>query len=190
MTKALLGFYFFLESMTTQTHQPGLSDEKKLKIISFAASALSGFFGVMGALFFNWMMQWWLGRDMKRVNGLALFTVSIFVVTGIAVRILWPVQILHTDWFKAQILLISIAFGMIGALIGNRYEKRLKERHLRQLFIGILIFFSFKLFGFIPVQFFSSGNRIQIKDRLRGVLASSITCVDDKNATHFGATCG
>ncbi len=140
--------------MTLQTRQSGLSDEKKLKITSFAASVLSGFFGTAGSLFFNWMVQWWLRRDMKRVNGLTLFTISISVITSIVVRILWPSQIIHADWHKAVILLTSIIFGMIGAVFGNLYEKRLKERHLRQLFIGILIFFSFKLLGFIPAQLF------------------------------------
>lgn len=141
--------------MTTQTHQPGLSDEKKLKITSFAASTLSGFFGVMGALSFNWIVQGWLRRDMKRINGLALFTISIFVITGIVVRILWPIQIFHADWHKVQILLISITCGIIGVIFGNLYEKKLKEKHLRQLFIGIILFVGFKLLGFIPAQLFS-----------------------------------
>ena len=139
---------------TTQKYELGLSDEKKLKITSFAASALSGFFGAAGALFFNWMVQWWLGRDMKRVNGLALFTISISAVMSIVIRILWPVQILHADWQKAQILLLSITCGMIGVLLGKLYEQRLKERHLRQLFIGILLFVGLKLLGFIPEQLF------------------------------------
>ncbi|MEK7099060.1 MAG: sulfite exporter TauE/SafE family protein, partial [Patescibacteria group bacterium] len=141
--------------MITQTHEIGLSDEKKLKITSFAASALSGFFGTAGSLFFNWMVQWWLERDMKRANGLTLATISISVLTSIIVRILWPIQILHIDWQKAQILLISIAFGMIGAVFGNLYEKRLKEKHLRQLFIGILLFVGLKLLGVIPEQLFT-----------------------------------
>lgn len=140
--------------MTTQTHQPGLSDEKKLRITSFAASALSGFFGTAGSLFFNWIVQWWLKRDMKRVNGLTLFTISISVLTGIIVRILWPSQIIHVDGRKAQILLLSIAFGMIGAVFGNFYEKRLKERHLRQLFVAILLFFGLKLLGIVPGKIF------------------------------------
>ena len=141
--------------MTTQTHHPGFSDEKKLKITSAAASALSGFFGTAGALFFNWMVQWWLGRDMKRVTSLTLSTISISIVMSILIRMLWPVQIIHADWQKAQILLLSIAFGMIGAVFGKLYEKRLKERHLRQLFIGILLFVSFKLLGLIPGQLFT-----------------------------------
>lgn len=131
------------------------SDEKKLKITSFSASVLSGFFGTAGSLFFNWMVQWWLGHDMKRANGLTLFTISISVVMGIVVRILLPVQILQVDWQKIQILFISIICGMIGAVFGNLYEKRLKERHLRQLFIGILLFVGLKLLGFIPAQLFS-----------------------------------
>lgn len=141
--------------MTTQTHRPGLSDEKKLKITSLIASGLSGFFGAAGALFFNWLVQWWLERDMKRVNGLALFTISISAVTSIMVRVLWPIQIIHADWQKVQILFISIAFGMIGVVFGKLYEQRLKERHLRQLFIGILLFVGFKLLGVIPAQLFS-----------------------------------
>ncbi|GEM_PF-6001843 len=131
-----------------------LSDEKKLKITSFIASGLSGFFGAAGALFFNWIVQWWLGRDMKHVNGLALFTISISAVMSIIMRILWSLQILHADWQKANILFISIAFGSIGVVFGKLYEKRLKERHLRQLFVGILIFVGFKLLGFIPSQLF------------------------------------
>ncbi len=142
--------------MTTQTHQLDFSDEKKLKITSLAASGLSGFFGAAGALFFNWIVQWWLGRDMKRVNGIALFTISISAIMSIVVRILWPVQILHADWQKAHMLFVSIVFGMIGVVFGKLYEKRLKERHLRQLFIGILLFVGFKLLGFIPAQLFSS----------------------------------
>jgi uncharacterized membrane protein YfcA len=142
--------------MTPQTYQPGFSDKQKLKITSFASSALSGFFGAAGALFFNWIVQWWLGRDMKRVNGLALFTISISALMSIALRILFPAQILRVDWYKAQILLFSIVFGIIGVVFGKLYEKRLKERHLRQLFIGILLFVGFKLLGFIPTQLFSS----------------------------------
>ncbi len=142
--------------MATQSENLRLSDEKKLKITSFAASILSGFLGVGGALFFNWMVQWWLGRDMKRVNGLALSTISIFVITGITVRILWPIQVIRADWHKASIIFISIICGIIGAVLGKLYEKRLKEVHLRQLFIGILLFIGLKLLGFIPAQLFSS----------------------------------
>ncbi|MBI3442373.1 MAG: sulfite exporter TauE/SafE family protein [Candidatus Sungbacteria bacterium] len=142
--------------MTTQSYQPGLSDKKKLEITSLAASALSGFFGTAGALFFNWMVQWWLGRDMKRANGLSLLAISVTVAIGIVIRIFWPIQIIRADWHKVQILLIAVAFGVIGVIFGKLYEKRLKEAHLRQMFIGILLLTSFKLLGFIPAQLFSS----------------------------------
>lgn len=155
MRKSPFWAFVFLVPMTPQTHQQGFSDEKKLKITSFAASVLSGFFGAAGALFFNWMVQWWLGRDMKRVNGLALFTISISAIMSIVVRILWPVQILHADWQKVHILTISIVFGMTGVILGKLYEQRLKEKHLRQLFIGILLFVGFKLLGVIPEQLFA-----------------------------------
>ena len=145
---------FLLAPMITQTRQPGLSDKKKLKIISFAASGLSGFFGAAGALFFNWITQSWLGRDMKRVNGLALFAISISAIANIITRILFPGEIIHVDWQKVAILFISIVFGMIGVVFGKLYEKRLKERHLRRLFVGILVFVGLKLLGVIPGHIF------------------------------------
>lgn len=140
--------------MTIQTHTSSLSDKRKLKIISFAASVLSGFFGAAGALFFNWIVQSWLGRDMKRVNGLALFTISISAMISIVIRVLWPVQAIQTDWQKAQIVIISIAFGMMGVVLGHLHEKRLHEKHLRKFFVGLLLFTGFKLIGIIPEQFF------------------------------------
>lgn len=141
--------------MNIQTNQTRLTDEKKLIITSFAASGLSGFFGAAGALFFNWIVQWWLGRDMKRVNGLALFTISLSVITSITIRILWPIQTIHVDWHKTNILLTSILSAIMGVILGKHYETRLKERHLRQLFIGILLFVGLKLLGFLPAPLFS-----------------------------------
>jgi uncharacterized membrane protein YfcA len=143
-------------SMTPQTYQPGFSDEQKLKITSFAASALSGFFGAAGALFFNWIVQWWLGRDMKRVNGLALFTISISAIMSIVIRTLFPIEIIRVDRQNVRILILSIIFGIIGVVFGKLYEHRLKERHLRQLFIGILLLVGLKLLGFVPAWLFSS----------------------------------
>ncbi len=75
---------------------------------------------------------------------------------SIAIRILWPAQALHVDWQKGHILFLSIIFGIIGVVCGKLYEQRLKERHLRQLFIGILLFVGLKLLGFVPSQLFSS----------------------------------
>ncbi|MEK9194988.1 MAG: sulfite exporter TauE/SafE family protein, partial [Patescibacteria group bacterium] len=146
----------FLTSTTPQTYQFNFSDKNKLKIISFFASGLGGFFGAAGALCFNWLVQWWLERDMKRVNGLALFTISLSVATSIVIRIFLPIQIIHADWRKINILIISIACGILGVVFGKLYEKKLKEKHLRQLFVGILLFVGFKLLGFLPGQLFSS----------------------------------
>ena len=138
--------------MTTQTFSPRLSDEKKLKIISIAASALSGFFGAAGALSFNWIVQSWLKRDMKNVNGLALFTIALSLITSVIIRTIWPIQIIHINW---PILFLSLTCGIIGVFFGKRYENRLKEMHLRRLFMLILLFIGFKLIGFIPEQLFS-----------------------------------
>jgi len=141
--------------MITHMNKVGLADEKKLKITSFFASGVSGFFGASGALFFNWITQHWLGRGMKRTNGLALFTISISAIVSIALRTLWPVQEPYVDWQKVQILFISIACGVVGVIVGKLYEKKLQEKHLRQLFIGIILFVGLKLLGLIPEQLFS-----------------------------------
>ena len=131
------------------------SNEEKLKIASFAASGLSGFFGAAGALSFNWIVQWWLGRDMKQVNGLALFTISISAVVSIVIRGLWRVQPIHADWQRAKLLGLSIGFGMLGVILGKFFEQRLKERRLRISFIGMLLFVGVKMLGLVPLGFFT-----------------------------------
>ena len=141
-----------LTSTTTQIYQFNFSDKNKLKIISFFASGLSGFFGAAGALFFNWIAQFWLGRDMKEINGLALFTISLSAIMSILARILWQTHIIWINWYVVSILFVSVACGAIGVVLGKRYEKRLKEKQLRWLFIGILLFTGLRLLGFIPAM--------------------------------------
>lgn len=139
--------------MAIQTFFSHPNDKKKLKIISAGSSVLSGFFGAAGALSFNWAVQSWLRRDMKDVNGLALFTISLSLITSIVIRTLWPIQIIHINW---HILFISLTCGMIGVVFGKRYESRLKEMHLRRLFMLILFFVGLKLLGVIPEPLFFS----------------------------------
>lgn len=124
-----------------------LSDEKKLAAISGFASGLSGFFGAAGALLFNWLVQWWLGREMKLVNGLALFTIFISAATSIAVRSLWPFQAFQVNWHMTHVALVALVCGMIGVFLGKRYEQQLREVHLHYIFVCALILVGVKMIG-------------------------------------------